>query len=177
MFWKLKLFFYYFLIARLPHSRFCRLCRKIRLFYVCRILKIMEYHPDSFFENNVHIGTGRDLSIGRRCHINENAFLQSGRIGHDVMIAAGVSILSGLHNTDRTDIPMIEQGVTVKNPVVVEDDVWIGRNAILLPGIRVRKGSIITAGSVVSHDVKSYCLYGGVPAQFIRRRSGIENND
>jgi maltose O-acetyltransferase len=48
--------------------------------------------------------------------------------------------------------------------------VWIGRNAIIMPGVRIGKGSIVGAGAVVTRDVEPYSIVGGVPAKLIRKR-------
>ena len=56
------------------------------------------------------------------------------------------------------------------NAIHIEDDVWIGANAIILRGVKIGKGSVIAAGSVVTKDVERYCIYGGVPAKKIRQR-------
>lgn len=52
--------------------------------------------------------------------------------------------------------------------VVVEEDVWIGAQVILLPGVTVGRGSTVAAGAVVSRDIPPYCVAGGVPAKFIK---------
>jgi len=176
--WNLKLAVYYFIIAKLPHSRFCKLSNRFRCWYVCRILKIMESHPCNYFENNIYIGNGKNVKIGKCCHINENVFIQGAYIGNYVMIAPNVAILNGTHNYERTDVPMILQGEKKGLNPVIEDDVWIGRNAIILPGIRIGKGSIIGAGAVVTKDIEPYSIVGGVPARLIRKRKDkIKNRE
>ncbi len=55
-------------------------------------------------------------------------------------------------------------------PVVIGNDVWIGANAVLLPGIHIGDGAIIAAGAVATHDVEDYAIVGGVPAKLIRYR-------
>lgn len=57
-----------------------------------------------------------------------------------------------------------------KGDIVIEDDVWIGQNAIILSGVTVAQGSVIAAGSVVTHDVPPYSIVGGVPAKVIKQR-------
>ena len=54
--------------------------------------------------------------------------------------------------------------------VIIEDDVWIGTRAIILPGTRIGKGSIIGAGSVVTKDVPQYSIVGGNPARILKTR-------
>jgi acetyltransferase-like isoleucine patch superfamily enzyme len=53
-------------------------------------------------------------------------------------------------------------------PIVVEDEVWIGAGAILSPGVRIRKGSVVAAGAVVTRDVEPNTAVGGVPARVIK---------
>lgn len=55
-------------------------------------------------------------------------------------------------------------------PVFIGNDVWIGANAILLPGVHIGNGAIIAAGAVVAHDVEPYAIVGGVPAKLIKYR-------
>jgi maltose O-acetyltransferase len=65
---------------------------------------------------------------------------------------------------------MWKQPFTATRPVVIEDDVWIGTRVIILPGVHVGTGSVIGAGSVVTHDVEPYSIVGGNPAKLIRYR-------
>ncbi|WP_283120570.1 DapH/DapD/GlmU-related protein, partial [Neisseria sp. HMSC072C05] len=51
-----------------------------------------------------------------------------------------------------------------RSPIVIEDDVWIGRRAIIMGGVRVGKGAVIGAGAVVTKDVLPYCVAAGNPA-------------
>ncbi|MBJ7883159.1 DapH/DapD/GlmU-related protein, partial [Gelidibacter salicanalis] len=55
-------------------------------------------------------------------------------------------------------------------PVIIEDDVWIGRNVVILPGIRISSGSIVGANSVVTKNICANSIVGGVPAKFIKFR-------
>ena len=54
--------------------------------------------------------------------------------------------------------------------VIVEDDVWIGRSAIIMPGVKIGKGSIVGAGSVVTKDIEPFSVVGGVPSKLIKKR-------
>jgi maltose O-acetyltransferase len=121
---------------------------------------------------HVYVGKGRNIRIGSYCQINEGVRLLDVTIGDYVMIAPFVNILGGkAHSYDRTDIPMIKQEETYKGSVIVEDDVWIAINAVILAGVRIGKGSIIAAGSVVTKDVPSYSIVGGIPAKIIKYRT------
>ena len=55
--------------------------------------------------------------------------------------------------------------------IIIEDDVWISSNSVILPNCKLGKGSIIGAGAVVTSDVQSYSIVGGVPAKEIRKRN------
>ena len=88
-----------------------------------------------------------------------------------MIIAPGVSILSRSHEFSRIDIPMVQQGEESPKKVIIEDDVWIGTNAIIMPGVRIQKGCIIGAGAVVTKDCEAFGIYLGVPAKKVRSRS------
>lgn len=167
---KFLLFIYYAVIQHLPNSRLIGFFRIVRVFYMSKILKVMEWDKNSLFENNIYIGNTKNLSIGKHCEINDHVFIQGATIGNNVMIAANASLLANMHNHKNKDIPMNLQGKKRGNKVIIEDDVWIGRSVIVMPGVRIKKGSIIAAGAVVTKDVPAYCVYGGVPAKFIKNR-------
>ena len=167
---RIYLLVYYLVVKNLPNSRYFKLFNKIRVFYICFILKIMDYDKQSFFENNVYIGDAKNLSIKKNCQINENVFLQGASIGSNVMLAPNVAVLNRSHKYSRIDVPMIYQGVSKVNNPTIGDDVWIGRNSIIMPGVKIGKGSIIAAGAVVTKDILSYSVVGGVPAKFIKTR-------
>ncbi|WP_140368074.1 acyltransferase, partial [Vibrio parahaemolyticus] len=99
---------------------------------------------------------------------------QSATIGNNVMIAPNVAILSSTHSYERLDIPMVDQEDVFGLPPVIEDDVWIGRNVVIKHGITIGKGAIVGACSLVTKDVPSYAIVGGVPAKVIKYRNAQE---
>ena len=115
------------------------------------------------------LSIGDNSGVGIRCEVNGPV-----TIGANVMMGPEVVIYTQTHKYDRTDIPMCEQGSTEPCEVVIEDDVWLGRRAIIMPGVRIGKGSIIGAGAVVTKDVPPYSVVGGVPARVIRTRERNE---
>ncbi len=167
---RLQLIIYYLIISKLPHSRLHRVFNRIRCWYVCRVLTIMKPNQENYFEDNVYIGNASNVTIGEHCHINENVFIQGATIGNYVMIAPNVTLLNSLHNYQKTDVPMIKQGGVENLNSTIEDDVWIGRNAIIMPNITIGKGAVVGAGCVVTKDVAPYSVVGGVPAKVIKRR-------
>ena len=110
-------------------------------------------------------------SLGDYSGIGINARIQGTVIiGSNVMMAEDVKIFTRNHKTDRTDIPMMDQGVEDEKPVEIGDDVWIGAGVIILPGRKIGEGAIIGAGAVVTKDVLPYQVVGGNPARVLKER-------
>ncbi len=125
----------------------------------------------SIIQKGVHFGTGENIEIGNFSGIGKNALIPSNIIiGEYVMIAQDLFIIANNHKFDRIDTPMLLQGYSERKQVIIEDDVWIGARVIINPGIRIGRGSIIAAGAVVTRNVNSYSLMGGVPAHEISNR-------
>lgn len=94
--------------------------------------------------------------------------LASIRIGDNVLIGAGVHIYASNHRFDLRDKLISEQGHSPSDDIVIEDNVWIGANAIILPGVRIGRHSVVAAGSVVVKSVEPFTVCAGVPAQKIK---------
>ena len=125
--------------------------------------------------NNVnlepHIRFDLALQIDDYSGIGEHSELYGDiKIGKYVMMGTGVKIYSRNHAFSNTTIPMCRQGFQSVRQVIIEDDVWIGGNAIILPGVHVHTGAILGAGAVVTKDVPPYAIVGGNPARVIRFR-------
>ncbi|MCT4598514.1 MAG: acetyltransferase [Vallitalea sp.] len=138
--------------------------------FLCK--HIFEYASKTCnIEKGVFFGNGSNIRVGEYSGIGLNARIQGPLIiGDNVMMGPDVIIYTKNHETSRTDIPMMEQGVTTPKQVIIEDDVWIGARAIILPGVTIKKGSIIAAGSVITKDVEAYEVVGGVPGKKIKSR-------
>jgi len=91
-------------------------------------------------------------------------------IGKYVMMGPEVAIYTRNHRHDDISVPMAQQGYEEYRPVIISDDVWIGRRAIILPGVHISEGCIIGAGAVVTKDTEPYGVYAGVPAKKIYSR-------
>lgn len=118
-----------------------------------------------------------NISVGSDVYLGIRPILIAGnskiRIGNKVMFGPEVVIVGGGHNSSVIGKYMFN--VHEKRPeddlgVIIEDDVWVGTRAIILKGVTVGKGAIIAAGSVVTKDVPSYSVVGGVPAKIIKMR-------
>jgi acetyltransferase-like isoleucine patch superfamily enzyme len=94
-------------------------------------------------------------------------------IGNHVMFGPNVHVHGGNHIFDKVGVYMKEidsKKVGDDGQVIVEDDCWIGSCAIILKGVRIGRGSIIGAGSIVTKDIPAYSIYTGVPTNHIRSR-------
>lgn len=172
----MKYFFlllYYLFLRHLPHSTIPILgplserlrylvCKNI--FYKCG-MKVNVSKGASF-------GNGSNIEIGDYSGIGINAKIPNNvKIGKYVMMGQNVTIIAANHRFDRVDIPMMDQGHVRAEPLIIEDDVWIGSNVIILPGKHIRKGTIVAAGSVVTKVFPPYSIIGGNPAKLIKSRS------
>ena len=89
-------------------------------------------------------------------------------IGSHVNLAQGITVTALNHNFEDAAKRIDEQGISTK-PVVIGDDVWIGANAVILPGVTIGFHAVIAAGAVVTKDVPSHTLVAGVPAKVIKQ--------
>jgi acetyltransferase-like isoleucine patch superfamily enzyme len=164
------LFLYYALASHLPDLAFPggRAFNAFRCGCLRRVLP--SFGKQNEIDANVYVGNGADVSIGSRCQINRGTRLDRVSIGDCVMLGPDVVVIGQLHGATKTDVPMVDQGKYTKDPTVIEDDVWIGTRAIVMPGIRIGTGSIVGAGAVVTHDVPALAVVAGVPARVVRSR-------
>ena len=167
---KLSLAIYYAIFYNLPHSRFLSFTSTWRVWYVSKVLKLMPFDKRSKIEYNVYLSNANGTTIGKNCRINENVFIQQAIIGDNVLIAPNVSILSVSHNHDDVGIPIVDQGDSEPNPPIIGDNVWLGRNVVVMPGVRIGDGAIVGSGAVVTKDVSPFVIVGGVPAKVIKSR-------
>jgi maltose O-acetyltransferase len=113
-----------------------------------------------------NLSIGDYTQINRRCTINAGGGVE---IGKNVLIGPGAVIYSINHNYSDRRRCIAEQGYT-NAEVIIEDDVWLGACAIITPGVRVRKGTVVAAGAVVTKDTEPYSIVAGVPAIKIGQR-------
>lgn len=115
------------------------------------------------------------LKAGDYCSVNSFSVLQGKvTLGDYVRIAPGVKIIGTNHGHADPDTPIYKQPHTSKG-IVIEDDVWIGANAVIVDGVTVGSHSIVAGGAVVTKDVAPYSIVGGSPAKLIKDRRGGQN--
>lgn len=88
-------------------------------------------------------------------------------IGNHVNLAQGITVSALNHIFEDTRLRIDEQGVNTSE-IIIDDDVWIGANAVITAGVHIGRHSVVAAGAVVTKDVPEYSVVGGVPAKVIR---------
>jgi len=127
---------------------------------------------------NVTISTTAQgkIHIGQKTHVGESTIIFSDigiKIGDNVIIGPQNIIIDFDHTYASFEIPINQQGMNRKE-VVIEEDVWISSNCVIIRGVRIGKGSVVGAGSVVNKDVPPYSVVAGVPIRVIKRRGEIQ---
>lgn len=115
-----------------------------------------------------HCDHGVNIHVGDRFLANYNVTILDiapVRMGNDVMIGPGTCIITVNH-------PLSPKGrrnhLGIAKPVTIGNDVWIGANCTILPGVTIGNNVVVAAGAVVTKDVPDNCVVGGVPARIIK---------
>jgi acetyltransferase-like isoleucine patch superfamily enzyme len=110
-----------------------------------------------------------DVIIGDHTRVGlHNTIIGPVTIGNHVNLAQGITVTALNHTFTDSDKRIDEQGVTTM-PVHLEDDIWVGANATILPGVSIGQHSVVAAGAVVTKDVPPHSLVAGVPAKVIKQ--------
>lgn len=124
-----------------------------------------------YFSRSVEILGWQSLVIGDNVSIHKDCYIDATGglvVGNDVSIAHASSVLTFEHTWSDAGLP-IKYNPSLFCPVMIEDDVWIGCGCRILAGVTIGRRSIVAAGAVVTRDVISGILVGGVPAKIIKR--------
>ena len=129
-------------------------------------------NPTGFEQNNIlfnYLEFGDRLIIGKFCQIASGAKFIMGPANHRIssVTTYPFSVFGGRWSEQTP--PHLSQ-LPFKGDIVVGNDVWIGRESVIMPGVKIGDGSIIGAYAVVTRDVPPYCVVGGNPARFIKKR-------
>jgi maltose O-acetyltransferase len=123
---------------------------------------------NSIIEPPFYCSYGQNTHIGDRVFLNNLCYIIDNNevcIGSHVMVGPCVQIYTAAHLLQAEPR---SQGLEVARPIVIEDNVWIGGGAILLPGVTVGRNAVVGAGAVVSRDVPANTVVAGNPARVIR---------
>jgi acetyltransferase-like isoleucine patch superfamily enzyme len=145
-------------------------------------LKLTAFFWGIFFKHvgtNVQIGSNckfvnpKRITIGNNVLINHHVEMEAtgGEIilGNFILIGMHAKFINANHKFDDWKKPISLQGIS-QSKIILEDDIWIGMHAIILPDVTIGRGSIVAAGAVVTKDVEPYSIVGGVPAKIIKYR-------
>jgi acetyltransferase-like isoleucine patch superfamily enzyme len=152
-----------------------------------RIYQVYAVRENVILGHRVHIGMGsilwapKHLVIGDDVYIGKTCTIQvDGYIGNYVMIANQVGLIGRIDHDFRAIgfpiryAPWIGEksykGEGNDLQIILEEDVWVGFGAIILSGVRVGRGAIIAAGSIVTKDIEPYAIVAGVPAKSVGKR-------
>ncbi len=125
-----------------------------------------------FLYPGVRILHAYGIRAGRNWRVNSGVFIDARgglTIGDDVLIGPNVVLVTSEHQWTDPARPIAVQGHRVE-PVTIEDDVWIGANAVITPGVTLARGTVVGAGAVVTESTEPYTIVGGVPARRIGDR-------
>jgi acetyltransferase-like isoleucine patch superfamily enzyme len=114
------------------------------------------------------------LQIGNNVHIGVDNFIQASggvSIGNNVLLGPGVKIWSVNHSSNLLDVPIFDQGYEYSS-VEIADDVWLGANTFVMPGVKIPRGCIASAGCVIGKkNYPEFSLLAGNPARVIGNRN------
>jgi acetyltransferase-like isoleucine patch superfamily enzyme len=116
------------------------------------------------------LSIGAGSSIHPRCQIN--AFVAPIRIGSGVMIGPNCALYSYNHGI-APDQPIRKQPLESNGPIVIDDEAWLGVGVTVLSGVRIGKGAVIGAGSLVATDIPDGAIAVGMPARVVKMRSDL----
>lgn len=139
----------------------------------------INFKGENYIGNYAEIATNTLLTVGRGTTIQDRVILLGEvEVGDHCIFAPNVFISSDIHqfkfkshfNIRDQDILIKKSNEYVSQKVIIENDVWLGINSVISAGVRLGKGCVIGANSVVTKDVEPYAVMGGVPAKQIGQR-------
>lgn len=123
--------------------------------------KTFRLFPPFYTDCGKNIKLGKNVFINSCCHFQDQGGIE---IGNNVLIGHNVVIATLNHNQN----PKLRASIIPKK-VVIGNDVWIGSNSTILPGVHIEDGAIVAAGAVVTKNVKKNTIVGGNPAKYIKK--------
>lgn len=127
------------------------------------------YLPHIVFKGNITIGSNSYFNSGKI----STGKISSVKIGKWCAIGYNVNIHAITHNADYSTGPE-EQRPAKEADIIIGDNVWIGSNSFILPGVTIGNNSVVGANSVVTKSIPDNAIFGGIPAKLIRYKKGFE---
>lgn len=141
-------------------------------FIACRLL-FKKLRGFCWIQPGVTLVAVNRLRVGRHFGCNTGTYINAVgtiEIGDYVLIGSNVTISSGRHPIDGAAPPVFARPVK-PSPIRIEDDVWIGAGAVIMPGVTLGRGSVIGANAVVTKNTAPYSISVGIPAKVLRYRT------
>jgi acetyltransferase-like isoleucine patch superfamily enzyme len=136
----------------------------------------IELQDDVWLSRGSYLVAGEaEVSIGPNSYVGHRCLFYGHRgirVGRDVLLANDVQLICGQHSFAQRDVPIRAQPGRGQ-PIVIEDDVWLGSSVIVLGGVTVGRGSVVGAGAVVTNSLPPYSIAQGVPARVV----GVRGED
>jgi acetyltransferase-like isoleucine patch superfamily enzyme len=136
-----------------------------RYMYGIKIGKGSSIHLNCFL-NRLNLNIGKNTSINRKCYLDSRGGIN---IGNNVSISPEVHLITASHNINDSNFKFYTK------QIIIEDYVFIGTRAVILPGIILKEGCVVAAGSVVTKSFPEYSVVAGVPAKVISKRNNNLN--
>lgn len=117
----------------------------------------------------IHADRGR-IRLGSRVYLSRGVSVGAVdlvEIGDCALVGPGCYITDGDHRHDDLTLPVPDQGMSSKGPVIIEDNVWLGANVVITSGVRIGRRAVIGANSVVTRDIPAFAVAAGSPAQVV----------
>ncbi|MXS86490.1 sugar O-acetyltransferase [Nitrosomonas sp. HPC101] len=133
------------------------------------LAQILGYASDAYIEPPFYCDYGYNIRFGKKVYANHNLVILDGAqvtIGNHVFIGPNVVISTAGH---PTDVSIRNSELEFAKPIQIEDNVWIGANVVILPGIQIGANVTIGASSIVTKSIESDCVAVGNPCRVIRR--------
>lgn len=129
--------------------------------------------PGNFVHETAILNNPQFIQMGTNCWIGGFTCLYANPpgmvIGNNVIFADHVTVVNNFHNYKSSDMLPFDYRA-IARPVHIGDNVWIGMNSIILPGVKIEEGAIVAAGSVVTKSVPKCAIVAGNPARIVKYR-------
>lgn len=136
-------------------------------------LRVMNRGKSTPISASARFNHPENITIGDRSNINRNCMIWAGDnakviIGKDCLTGPGVTIIASKYDVKGRNI--IRSYPPFEKDIIIGNDVWLGANVVVLPGVKIGDGAIVGSGSVVTKDIEPYTVVAGIPAKEIKKR-------